>query len=330
MKFIDEVEITVAAGRGGDGRVGFRREKFVPRGGPDGGDGGGGGDVYFQADEGLNTLVSFRGKKLYAAQDGEGGGPSQRHGKSGADLVIDVPVGTVVQDTETGQILADLIEHQSRTLAAKGGRGGLGNVNFKSATNQAPKFATQGKEGETLEVRLELKILADISLIGMPNVGKSTLISVISKAKPKIADYDFTTLEPNLGVVSLGDRSFVVADIPGLIENASQGKGLGTKFLKHIERTKVFVHIIDISWCLDTYEALDAYTTVRNEIERYNPALIEKKEIVCFSKTDALRPEDIEKFQNYFEEIIGIAPLPISSVAHKNIERLKILMLKNL
>lgn len=330
MRFIDEVKITVISGRGGDGCASFRREKYIPFGGPDGGDGGDGGDVYLVADTGINTLVNFRGKKVYKAQTGEAGAGRQKHGKFGEDIIIKVPVGTIVRNTENNEIIADLTEDQEKILIAEGGRGGLGNLNFKSSTNQAPKYATEGKPGIELEIELELKLLADIALIGLPNVGKSTLISVISAARPKIADYEFTTLEPNLGVVSVGEKSFVVADIPGLIENASEGKGLGIKFLKHIERTKAFVHLIDCSMCLEVYEAYESYVTVRTELEKFNSDLLNKREIVCLSKTDAMTKEEIKEYIDFFENELDKRVVELSSVSGNNVELLKTLMLKSL
>lgn len=330
MKFIDEVKITIISGNGGDGASSMRREKHVPMGGPDGGDGGDGGDVYFEANDGINTLITFRGKKVYRAENGENGAGSQKHGKFGEDLIIPVPVGTLIRSAETGEVLADLTEKGQRVLLAEGGRGGLGNVNFKTATNQAPRKATKGKPGEELELELELKLLADIALIGMPNAGKSTLISVVSAAKPKIADYPFTTLEPNLGVVSYGEDSFVVADIPGLIEDAAEGKGLGIKFLKHIERTKAFVHLVDISWCLDEFEAFDQYVTVRAELEKYSEKMLDKIEIVCLTKIDAMTEEEITKIQSFFEEALDRRVLPLSSVSGRNVDMLKSLMYQSL
>lgn len=330
MRFIDEVKITLISGNGGHGCSGFRREKFVPFGGPDGGDGGDGGSIFLEADEGLNTLVHFRGKKVYQAQDGGAGAGRQMHGAFGEDLIVRVPIGTIARLVETGEVIADLKAHGERVLLAKGGRGGLGNVNFKTSTNQAPRYAQDGEEGKTFEVELELKLLADIALVGLPNAGKSTLISVISSAKPKIADYPFTTLEPNLGVVKLGEKSFVVADIPGLIENASEGKGLGIKFLKHIERTEAFVHLVDCSWCLDEFEAIEQYVTVREELLKYSEALGSKKEIICLTKIDAMTEEEIQKFQDFFESQLDKKVLPISGVSGRNIDNLKVLMLKSI
>ncbi len=327
MKFIDEVKITISSGNGGHGCVGFRREKFVPFGGPDGGNGGDGGNVYFQCDEGLNTLAKFRGRKVFKAESGEPGAGSQRNGKFGEDLIIPVPVGTIIRNAETNDILADLSEKGQKVLIAEGGQGGLGNMNFKSSTNQAPKYAQEGKPGVTLELELELKLLADLALIGLPNAGKSTCISTISAAKPKIADYPFTTLTPNLGVVEIDENnSFVVADIPGLIEDAADGKGLGIRFLKHIERTKAFVHLIDISWCLDEFEAFEQYVVIRSELEKYDSELLNKREIVCLTKIDAMTEEEIEKYKQFFEEQLDRKVLPISAVSGYNIEPLKHLM----
>lgn len=250
----------------------------------------------------------------------------QRCGKNGDDIILEVPVGTIVRNLETGEILADLTENGEKVLLASGGRGGLGNINFKSSTNQAPKYAGPGKPGMQYDLLLELRLLANIALVGLPNAGKSTLISSISAARPKIADYPFTTLTPQLGVVSLGENSLVVADIPGLIEDASEGKGLGTRFLRHMERTSSFVHLIDISWCLEEYEAFDSYTTIRRELEKYNEDLINKREIICLTKIDAMIDEEIEKFKKYFEKQLGKKVLPISSVSGKNLDILKTLM----
>lgn len=328
MRFLDEVRITIASGNGGPGAVTFRREKHVPMGGPDGGDGGNGGSVYIIADEGLNTLINFRGKKVFKADDGGAGAGRQLNGKNGTDQILKVPVGTIVKNAETGATIADLKSHGEKALLLLGGGGGRGNVNFKSSTNQAPRMAQPGLPGVDMVVDLELKLLADLALVGLPNAGKSTLISTLSSARPKIADYPFTTLEPNLGVVELGDRSFVVADIPGLIENASEGKGLGIKFLKHIERTKALVHLIDVSWCLDEFEAFEQYVTIRTELEKYSEELINKRELVCLTKIDALSDEEIKKYQTFFEEQLDKKVLPISGVSGKNIDVLKSLMIK--
>ncbi len=328
MRFIDEVRITVISGNGGPGKVSFRREKSIEFGGPDGGDGGAGGSVYFEADEGVNTLIHFRGKKVFKAEDGEPGSGRQLNGKFGEDQILKVPVGTIVKDGETGVVLADLKEHKERVKIAEGGNGGRGNINFKSAVNQAPRIAQPGLPGVTLHLDLELKLIADLALVGLPNAGKSTLISAISAARPKIADYPFTTLEPNLGVVKMGEKSFVVADVPGLIEDASVGKGLGIKFLKHIERTKALVHLVDVSWCLDEYEAFEQYVVIRTELEKYSDELINKRELVCLTKIDAMTEDEIKKFQDFFEMQLDKKVLPISGVSGRNIDVLKSLMIK--
>ena len=330
MRFIDEVKIFVSSGNGGHGCASFRREKYIPFGGPDGGDGGKGGDVYFEATKDLNTLVHFRGKKNYKAQNGHGGMGRQRNGFNGEDLVIKVPVGTIIKNAETDLVICDLATHGQKVLIAPGGRGGLGNLNFKTATNQAPRRATDGREGVSLELDLELKLLADLALVGLPNAGKSTLISSVSEAKPKIADYPFTTLEPNLGVLQQGEKSLVIADIPGLIEDASEGKGLGIKFLKHIERTKAFVHLVDVSYCLEEFEAFEAYITIRTELEKFNPELLNKRELICLTKIDAMTEEEIQKFVTFFEEQLDKKVLPISSVSGRNIDILKNLLFKSL
>lgn len=328
MKFIDEVSLEVKAGDGGNGCVGYRREKFVPRGGPDGGNGGMGANVIFQGDENLNTLMHFRGKKVFEAPNGVKGAGSQMHGAAGEDLILPVPVGTLIYDQETGVLLCDITEHGQLFTVAEGGRGGMGNAFFKSSTHQTPRFAQKGEPGAHLNIRLELKLLADIAIIGLPNAGKSTLISAISAARPKIADYPFTTLEPNLGVVTLGDKTLVVADIPGLIEDAALGKGLGHKFLKHIERTSALVHLIDCSMFIDEFEAVEAYMIVKNELMKYKDELGYKKEIVCLTKIDAMSEEEINKFQSNMETQIDRKVLPISAVSGRNIDILKQIMLK--
>lgn len=328
MKFIDEVDIEIISGDGGKGCVAYRREKYVPLGGPDGGNGGRGGHVYFQGDEGLNTLLHFRGLKTFKAEEGQNGAGSNMHGGAGNDLILKVPVGTLIYHRETNELLFDITEHGQQVAAAEGGLGGKGNAFFTTSVNQAPRFAQNGMPGTAILLRLELKLLADIALIGLPNAGKSTLISAISAARPKIADYPFTTLEPNLGVVQLGEKTFVVTDIPGLIEGASEGKGLGIKFLKHIERTSALVHLIDCSMFIDEYEAIEAYTTIRIELEKYNTDLLNKKEIVCLTKIDAMTEEEIEKFRSTMEEQLDRKVLPISAVSGRNIDILKQLMLR--
>jgi GTPase len=296
MKLVDEAEITVTAGNGGDGCIGFRREKFIPLGGPDGGDGGGGGDVWLQADENLNTLVDFRHQKQFKAQRGENGMGQQRYGKAGDDATITVPVGTVVINVATDEVIGDLTTHGERLLVAKGGRGGLGNMHFKSSTNRSPRRATPGTEGEQRLLKLELKLLADVGLLGFPNAGKSTFIRAVSAATPKVADYPFTTLYPNLGVVSVEvGRSFVIADIPGLIEGAADGAGLGSLFLRHVQRTRLLLHLVDIAPM--SYEGMEGGVTVapaeqvraiENELRKYDPGMLEKPRWLVLNKADLM------------------------------------------
>ncbi|MBC7360550.1 MAG: GTPase ObgE [Desulfacinum sp.] len=291
MRFIDEARIQVEAGRGGNGCVSFRREKYVPRGGPDGGDGGKGGDVVLEATERKQTLLDFRYRRLYRAERGRHGMGKAMHGRGGRDLVLLVPVGTLVKDVETGEVLADLNRPGMRWVAARGGRGGRGNARFVTATRQAPRYAEEGEEGESRELLLELKLLADVGLVGLPNAGKSTLIAAVSAARPKIADYPFTTLVPNLGVVQHGDAPpFVMADIPGLIEGAHEGAGLGIRFLKHIERTKVLVHLVDAA-AVPPDDPLAPYRTIEKELEGYSDALGEKARIVALNKMDLVTDE---------------------------------------
>ncbi len=285
MQFVDEVEITVKGGDGGNGTVAFRREKHVPRGGPAGGDGGHGGNVIIEADSKLNTLVDLRYKKLYTAERGGDGGPNNKRGKDGEDLVLKVPVGTIVHNADTGKIIADLSHEGARCVAARGGRGGRGNASFATSTNQTPKFAEKGEPAEEVRIRLELKLLADVGIIGYPNVGKSTLVSKISAAKPKIADYPFTTLVPNLGVVRIDHRSFVVADMPGLIEGAHEGSGLGDQFLRHIERTRLLVHVLDVSG-LSGRDPLEDFDRINHELVAYSEKLTALPQIVTLNKID--------------------------------------------
>jgi GTPase len=290
--FIDYAEIEVTAGKGGDGVVTFRREKYVPKGGPSGGNGGKGGSIILKTDPNLFTLLDFRYKKKYKAQNGEPGGNSRKDGKSGKDVVIKIPVGTIVKDAETGKLIFDLNQPDQEVILAEGGKGGKGNSNFATPTNQAPRKAEPGKEGKSLNVILELKLIADVGLVGFPNAGKSTLISKISAAKPKIADYPFTTLTPNLGIVKYKDyKSFTVADIPGIIEGAHEGKGLGLKFLKHIERTRILLFLIDIT----SENFQKDYDILFNELKSYSKKLAEKKKIVSLSKTDLAGDLDLKK-----------------------------------
>jgi GTP-binding protein len=285
MKFVDVAEITIRSGRGGDGAVTFRREPFVPQGGPDGGNGGKGGDVVFLADRDLRTLMDFRYKSNYAAEAGQSGSKSNRYGRKGKDLVIRVPVGTIVTDAASGKFMHDLARDGETFVAAIGGKGGTGNSGFKNSRRQAPNFAEAGAEGTERRVRLELKLIADVGLVGFPNVGKSTLLSVASSAKPKIADYHFTTTVPNLGVVSVYDEEFVLADIPGLIEGAAKGAGLGHDFLKHVERTKMLIHVIDASGSEGRSPAGD-YLRIRAELAAYSEALTRKPQIAALNKMD--------------------------------------------
>ncbi len=301
--FIDEVKIYVKAGNGGDGCLAFRREKYVPRGGPSGGDGGKGGDIVLQASERHNTLVHFRFNPEHKAERGRHGEGSNRTGHDGEDRVLNVPVGTLIYDADTGELLHDFAQPDERVVIARGGRGGRGNARFTTSTHQAPRECEPGFPGEERRLRLELKLLADVGLVGFPNVGKSTLISRISAARPKIADYPFTTLEPNLGVVSIGEYdSFVVADIPGLIEGAHLGQGLGTRFLRHIERTRLLVHLIDVSPASDRDPVQD-FHVIQGELASFDPKLAEKALLVVASKIDAAQnPERIEKLEVFCRE----------------------------
>lgn len=292
MKLVDEAEIQVIAGNGGNGCVGFRREKFIPLGGPDGGDGGAGGSVWIRADENLNTLVDFRHDRIFKAQRGENGMGRQMYGKAGEDLVITVPVGTVVINVDTDEVIGDLTNHGDRLLVAKGGKGGLGNMHFKSSVNRAPRQALPGEEGEERTLKLELKLLADVGLLGFPNAGKSTLIRAVSAATPKVADYPFTTLYPNLGVVKVENyRSFVIADVPGLIEGAADGAGLGTQFLRHLQRTRLLLHLVDISPMEGGVEGVSPVEQVRaieRELEKHDPELLEKPRWLVLNKADLM------------------------------------------
>ena len=285
MKFIDEARIFLKAGDGGHGCISFRREKYIPRGGPNGGDGGKGGDIIFKADPGLYTLLDFKYKKHFEASRGEHGRGKDQYGHAGDDVVVRVPLGTIIRDEETGVTLAEFEKPDQTVVIAQGGRGGRGNMHFATSTNQAPRKAEDGLVGESRWVLLELKLLADVGLIGFPNSGKSTLLSVISKARPKIADYPFTTKTPVLGVTSYKGKSFTVADLPGLIEGASAGAGLGIKFLKHIERTRIFLHLIDLSDPSHP-DPMEAYQAIRHELESYNPAFLERPELIVLTKTD--------------------------------------------
>ena len=287
--FTDYVKIHVSAGKGGKGAISFRREKYVAAGGPDGGDGGRGGDVYFKVDNDTNTLIDFRYKKKFKAENGENGQGARKYGKSAEDLYISVPIGTIIKDASTNEVLADLSEKEQTVLILKGGRGGLGNSHFATPTRQAPRFAEDGEKGEEKELILELKLLADVGLIGFPNVGKSTFLSTVTSANPKIANYHFTTIDPNLGVIKskYGD-SFVIADIPGIIEGASDGVGLGIQFLRHIERTRVLLHFIDVSGS-EGRNPVDDYKTINNELKQYSEKLSKRIQIIVANKTDILQ-----------------------------------------
>jgi len=298
MKFIDEAVIKVYAGDGGNGVATFRREKYEPMGGPNGGDGGKGGSIHFQSDENINTLIDYRFVKNYRAKRGENGRSSECYGAKGDDLLLKVPVGTVIQEKLTGQILSDFKVHGESLVIAKGGKGGLGNVHFKSSTNRAPRQRTDGEPGEEFELYLELKVLADVGLLGMPNAGKSSFIRTISSAKPKVADYPFTTLQPNLGVVKVDlNRSYVVADIPGLIEGAAEGHGLGHQFLRHLSRTKLLLHIIDIAPYDDLIDPALQAKSILNELKKYNNELFNKPRWLVLNKIDLL--EDFSKIKEH-------------------------------
>ena len=309
MKLVDEAEIQVGAGNGGNGCVGFRREKFIPLGGPDGGDGGDGGSVWLVADENLNTLVDFRHQRQFRAQRGQNGMGRQMYGKAGEDLVITVPVGTVVTNVGTDEVIGDMTAHGDRLLVAKGGKGGLGNMHFKSSTNRTPRKALPGLPGEERELRLELKLLADVGLLGFPNAGKSTLIRAVSAATPKVADYPFTTLYPNLGVVSVEQyRSFVIADIPGLIEVAADGAGLGAQFLRHLQRTRLLLHLVDINPMAGGVEGVTPAEQVRaieRELEKHDPELLAKPRWLVLNKADLLPEDERQAFAQAIVDELG-------------------------
>lgn len=321
IMFVDQVKIYVKAGNGGDGMVAFRREKFVPNGGPAGGDGGKGADVVFVVDEGLRTLVDFRFKRIFKAEHGEHGMSKSMHGRGAEDLVVKVPQGTIVKDIDTGEIIADLVAHGQRAVIAKAGRGGRGNKRFATPANPAPELSENGEPGQERNVQLELKVLADVGLVGFPSVGKSTLLSVVSAARPKIAAYHFTTIVPNLGMVDAGDgRSFVMADLPGLIEGASQGVGLGHQFLRHIERTRVIVHVIDMSGSEGRVPYED-YIAINNELEQYNLRLMERPQIIVANKMDMPDAEEnLNEFKTKIAEDIPV--FPISAVTKTGLREL--------
>jgi GTPase len=319
--FVDHVKIYVKAGDGGDGMVAFRREKYVPNGGPAGGDGGHGGNVVFEVEEGLRTLMDFRYKRHFKADRGEHGMSKGMHGRKSEDLIVKVPPGTVVMNAETKTVIADLVEHGQRAVVAKAGRGGRGNCRFATPSNPAPELAEKGEPGEELDIILELKVLADVGLVGFPSVGKSTLLSVVSSAKPKIGAYHFTTIVPNLGMVETEDgRSFAMADLPGLIEGAHQGVGLGMQFLRHIERTRVIVHMIDMSG-MEGREPYDDYVTINNELEQYNLRLLERPQIVVANKMDMPGAEEnLIEFKKKVGEDVKV--FPISAVSRQGLKPL--------
>ena len=320
--FADRAKIIIKSGKGGDGHVSFRREKYVPNGGPDGGDGGKGGDVIFQVDEGLNTLTDFRHKRKYAAQNGEEGKKRNCHGKNGADIIVKVPAGTVIKEAESGKVIADLSGDNTRQIILKGGRGGNGNQHYATSTMQAPKYAQPGQPAMELEVLLELKVIADVGLVGFPNVGKSTFLSRVTNAQPKIANYHFTTLSPNLGVVDTANGGFVIADIPGLIEGASEGVGLGHQFLRHIERTKLMIHVVDAAGT-EGRDPVDDIYKINNELKAYNADIANRPQVIAANKIDAIFTDDdpVQRLKDEFEPQ-GVKVFPISGVTGQGIKEL--------
>ena len=322
--FADRAKIFIRSGKGGDGHVSFRRELFVPNGGPDGGDGGKGGDIIFEVDEGLNTLNDYRHKAKYCAQPGEEGGKKRCHGKNGTDLILKVPEGTLIKDAESGKVIADMSGDNKRQIVLKGGRGGKGNMNYATATMQVPKYAQPGQSAKELWVQLELKVIADVGLVGFPNVGKSTFLSRVTNARPKIANYHFTTLNPNLGVVDLdGGKGFVIAYIPGLIEGASEGVGLGHEFLRHIERTKVIIHVVDAA-STEGRDPVDDIYKINEELKAYNPRMATLPQVIAANKTDVIYSEDedpVERIRAEFEPQ-GMKVFSISAVSGKGLKEL--------
>lgn len=322
--FADRAKVIIKSGKGGNGHISFRREKYVPNGGPDGGDGGKGGDIVFIVDEGMNTLSDYRYKRKFAAQNGEEGRKKNCHGRDGEDLILKVPEGTVIKDALSGKVIADMSGENKRQIILRGGKGGIGNQHFATATMQAPKYAKPGQEGIEIEVLLELKLIADVGLIGFPNVGKSTLLSRVTNAQPKIANYHFTTLSPNLGVVDLdGGKGFVLADIPGIIEGASKGVGLGHEFLRHIERTKVMIHMVDAASTEGRDPVADIYA-INQELKDYNPVLLEKPQVIAANKTDAIYGDETEALKKLEAEFgkDGTKIFPISAVSGKGLKEL--------
>tara|TARA_Y100000590_G_scaffold99921_1_gene113587 strand:- start:23139 stop:24125 length:987 start_codon:yes stop_codon:yes gene_type:complete len=325
MKFLDQAKIYVKAGNGGGGSSSFRREKFVEFGGPDGGDGGDGGSIIFVAEENLNTLIDFRFQQHFKAERGQNGMGKKRTGKNGKDLILKVPVGTQIFEEDNNTLIEDLKKIGQKITVAKGGRKGLGNVRFKSSTNRAPRKKTEGSEGEGFWIYLQLKVIADIGIIGMPNVGKSSLLSALTKARPKIANYPFTTINPNLGVTTYNNKEVTLADIPGLIEGAHEGVGLGDKFLRHIERCKSLIHIIDIT----DKKLLENYEKVRNELSKYSPSLIKKKEIIVFNKIDVINSKEIDEKIIFFTKKVKKKVHKISVIQKKGLIEIKKLLISN-
>lgn len=321
MIFVDQVKISVKSGKGGDGCVSFRREKFVPNGGPDGGDGGRGGDVIFVVDNHANTLYDFRHRKQFKAKTGQPGMPTQCSGKDGETLVLKVPIGTIIKDAASGKVIKDMSNADERFRLLNGGKGGKGNQHYATATMQAPKYAQGGQESKEIDIELELKSIADVGLVGLPNVGKSTLLSVVSNAKPKIANYHFTTLTPNLGVVDINDSGFVIADIPGLIEGAHEGIGLGHEFLKHVERTKILLHVVDVAGT-EGRDPIEDIRQMQHELSEYNPELLKKPQIIAANKIDAMYDDDALTLLKEEFEPEGIQVFPISAVARQGLKEL--------
>lgn len=322
--FVDKAEIHIKSGKGGDGAVSFRREPFVPEGGPDGGDGGKGGDIVFVCDQNMRTLMDFRYKTKYQAQDGENGKKKKCFGKNGEDLIIKIPAGTIIIDKQTGKVMADMLVHEQRFVAAKGGKGGRGNTNFKSSTRRAPDFATLGSLAEEKSVILEMKLIADVGLVGFPNVGKSTLLSVTTASKPKIANYHFTTIAPNLGVVQSNNFQFLMADIAGIIKGAHSGLGLGHEFLKHIERTRILIHVVDVSG-IEGRDPIEDFELINEELRLYDPVLAEKPQLVAANKTDLLFDDESKKRFEKFIDVVeskGYRVFPISAATKEGVSEL--------
>ena len=325
MKFLDQAKIYIKAGNGGSGSASFRREKFIEYGGPDGGDGGNGASVIFESERNLNTLIDFRYSQHFKAQEGQGGSKRNRSGAGGKDLIIKVPVGTQIYEEDNNTLIYDFTENKERYLIAAGGKGGLGNVRFKSSTNRAPKKKTKGKIGEEFWIWLQLKVIADIGIVGLPNAGKSSLLASITRAKPKIASYPFTTINPNLGVAFYDGKEVTLADIPGLVKGAHLGIGLGDKFLRHIERCKVLLHLIDIT----ENNLVENYQKIRNELLKYDAILAQKKEIIVFNKTDLLDVKDVEKKMKIFKTKVNKKINTISVFSKKDLLKIKKILIKN-